>query len=465
MKLNQPLRMKFNPIQEVLLQQLTVNPSTHYKGHIFYSQAIDSPVYSDGTAYIPMDARKATNIPISALVTNPLSRANHTGTQTASTISDFDTQVRTTRLDQHAAPTTSVSFNSQKITNLANPTAATDAANMQWVQGASTTGNAGTATKLATARTLTLTGLVTSNAISFDGSANVNIPTAIADGSLTIAMVSGLAASISNKQDALGYVPVNRAGDTLTGFLTLHAAPTNNMHPANKQYVDQAIQTNSTGLSVKDPVLAATTGLVTLSGLQLIDTYSLQDGDRVAVLYQGGSLSTPHVDNGLYIAKSGAWIRTTDTLKQGVLFLVSDGLENKGAQYYLQTSGTVTIGTTPLQFTKFKQGEAYTNGNGLILTGQTFSAKPGTGIVVNVAGINIDTTVVARKVTAIFGDGATLTYNITHNLGTKAVTWSLRNTSTDEFELTDVVATTINAISVSFSTAPVSNGYEIVITG
>jgi hypothetical protein len=36
------------------------------------------------------------------LVSDPYARANHTGTQTASTISDFDTQVRTSRLDQMA---------------------------------------------------------------------------------------------------------------------------------------------------------------------------------------------------------------------------------------------------------------------------------------------------------------------------------------------------------------------------
>lgn len=54
-------------------------------------------------------------------------------TLTASKISDFDTQVRTSRLDQMAAPTASVSLNSQKITNLAAPTADTDAANKAYV--------------------------------------------------------------------------------------------------------------------------------------------------------------------------------------------------------------------------------------------------------------------------------------------------------------------------------------------
>jgi hypothetical protein len=57
-------------------------------------------------------------------------------TLTASKVSDFDSQVRTSRLDQMAAPTASVSANSQKITSLADPSASTDAANKGYVDSA-----------------------------------------------------------------------------------------------------------------------------------------------------------------------------------------------------------------------------------------------------------------------------------------------------------------------------------------
>ena len=53
---------------------------------------------------------------------------------TASKVSDFDTQVRTSRLDQMAAPTGSVSLNSQTITNLADPVNASDAASKSFVE-------------------------------------------------------------------------------------------------------------------------------------------------------------------------------------------------------------------------------------------------------------------------------------------------------------------------------------------
>ena len=58
-------------------------------------------------------------------------------TLTASKVSDFDTQVRTSRLDQMTAPTGDVTLNSQKITNLATPTASTDAASKSYVDGVS----------------------------------------------------------------------------------------------------------------------------------------------------------------------------------------------------------------------------------------------------------------------------------------------------------------------------------------
>lgn len=60
-------------------------------------------------------------------------RENHEGLQLASTISDFDVQVRSNRLDQLANPTGPVSLNSQRITNLVDPSSPQDAATRAWV--------------------------------------------------------------------------------------------------------------------------------------------------------------------------------------------------------------------------------------------------------------------------------------------------------------------------------------------
>jgi len=133
------------------------------------------------------------------MVTDPYARANHTGTQTASTISDFDTQVRTSRLDQMAAPTGSVSVNSQKITNLATPTANTDASTKLYVD-----------TKVA--------DLVNSAPGTLDTLGE--IATAIQAGGTVY--------------DSF----VLKSGSTMTGNLTLAGAPSSNLHAATKLYVD-----------------------------------------------------------------------------------------------------------------------------------------------------------------------------------------------------------------------------------
>ena len=86
----------------------------------------------DGTI-VNADINASAAIALSKLAVDPLARANHTGTQTASTVSDFNTAVRTNRLDQMAAPTASVALGAQKITGLADPTNAQDAMTLNYI--------------------------------------------------------------------------------------------------------------------------------------------------------------------------------------------------------------------------------------------------------------------------------------------------------------------------------------------
>jgi hypothetical protein len=133
------------------------------------------------------------------LVSDPYARANHTGTQLAATVSDFDTQVRTSRLDQMAAPTASVALNAQKITGLATPTDNTDASTKAYVD------------------------------------AQVN---ALVDGAPgTLNTLNEIATAISSGGSFESTV-VLKSGSTMTGALTLSGAPSSNLHAATKAYVD-----------------------------------------------------------------------------------------------------------------------------------------------------------------------------------------------------------------------------------
>jgi hypothetical protein len=172
------------------------------------------------------------------MVSDPYARANHTGTQTASTVSDFDTQVRTSRLDQMAAPTGSVSVNSQKITSLATPTVNTDAATKAYVD-----------TKVA--------DLVNSAPGTLDTLGE--IATAISAGGTVF--------------DAM----VLKAGSTMTGALTLSGAPTVDLHAATKAYVD-TVAGSATAAAASATAAAA--------------SYDSFD-DR----YLGSKTSAPSVDN------------------------------------------------------------------------------------------------------------------------------------------------------------------------
>ena len=69
-----------------------------------------------------------------------LARANHTGTQTSASISDFDTQVRSSRLDQLTTPTANVGFGSNRITSLADPQNPQDAATKAYADALISTG-------------------------------------------------------------------------------------------------------------------------------------------------------------------------------------------------------------------------------------------------------------------------------------------------------------------------------------
>lgn len=87
-------------------------------------------------------------------------------THTASNITDFNTAVRTNTLDQLAAPTGSVSFNNQKITNLGSPSSDSDAATKSYVDSLKQGLDVKQSVRAATTANITLSGTQTIDGVS-----------------------------------------------------------------------------------------------------------------------------------------------------------------------------------------------------------------------------------------------------------------------------------------------------------
>lgn len=123
-----------------------------------------------------------------------------------------------------------------------------------------------------------------------------------------------------------------------------------NIAIANRQYVDSKLAEAMQTLDRKQSARAATTGHITLSGLQTVDGINLVAGDRILVKNQNFA-----GDNGIYVAATEAWVRATDAdtsakVTPGLSLPVEEGTENADTIWMLVTNGAITIGTTPLEF-------------------------------------------------------------------------------------------------------------------
>ena len=147
---------------------LTGNQSITLSGDVTGSgtTAITTTLAAAGTAGT---YTKVTTDSKGRVTTGTTLSASDIPTLAASKISDFDTQVRTNRLDQMTAPSAAVSFNSQKITGLADPTSAQDAATKQYVDATRQGLTVKDAVRAATTANIALTGNPT-----VDGVALVN---------------------------------------------------------------------------------------------------------------------------------------------------------------------------------------------------------------------------------------------------------------------------------------------------
>jgi hypothetical protein len=214
-------------------------------------------------------------------------------------------------------------------------------------------------------------------------------------------------ASLTNSSVTVGTTAIALGASSLTlGGLTSVAVtqdPTTNLQVATKQYVDTQV---STGLTYHQPVQAASVSafneasLVYNNGASgvgatltrvssfitfVIDGYNPSVGQRVMIKNQ-----TTQAWNGIYTvttvgSPSVGFVLTratdadtygsgTNQLSLNSYFFVQNGTVNKGIAYVLSApAGTITFGTSSIEFAEFSTSQVYTGGTGITIAGTVIS--------------------------------------------------------------------------------------------
>lgn len=147
---------------------------------------------------------------------------------------------------------------------------------------------------------------------------------------------------------------------------------------------------------------------------------------------------------------------------------VTAGTTNNNRIFISVVASPVTVGTTAISFTAI--GSTYSAGTGLTLTGTTFSLT--IPVVISSGGTGAITAAAARtnlgvggQFTGSLGDGSSLSYVITHNLGNQYPNVRFYRTSDSSQVEPGVVATSTNSMTVTFAVAPTTSSIFYTIDG
>jgi hypothetical protein len=380
---------------------------------------------------------------------------------------------------------------------------------------ADTTGNAATATTLETARAIALSGDLSGSA-SFDGSASISInatiqPDSVALGTDTtgdyVAQVTGsdgvsvtgtgesASVTIANNDKGSsqnifktietdsGVVNAgsNSASVTFAGGTGIGTSASNGtITIANDGVVDVSgtaneievsASTGSVTIGLPNNVTITedlevggdlrVTGDLTVSGsVTFLDTEHLRVADNIITLNYGIAASVaPTLDAGIEVARgsestvSFIWNETLDTwqaTRNGSTFksVVLDGdIVGTSSIDVSSSAGTITVDTI------LKSSDSYlTSASGLAVDITALESK-------------LVTDSFTKKYSEDVGDGILTSFDIDHNLATLDVVVQVYDKATNDTVEADIVRSTTNRVTVSFTVAPTEDAYRVVVIG
>lgn len=385
-------------------------------------------------------------------------------------------------------------------------------------------GNASTASKLQTSRTISLGGAL-SGSTTFDGSTDVTISANInagavgtnqlADGSVTNVKVADGAITNAKIADGsvtssklapgavvgnLGYTPVNKAGDTITGTLIL-----TNTTPLQISSTTLITNLNADLLDGYDTSVSATANTVAVrDNSGYLSSFGVFGSNTQDLLISGKNYGIElRIDEGNVGTRT---LKITKTSNGGTTLLSVDSNGNTSISGTLTVTGTITgtlngnastatklqnarrisLGGSLSGSTSF-DGSADVTINASINSGAVDTTQLADGAVttVKIADQAVTTSKIAdgsvtyaklapdvvlgsggvRIFQTTIGDGTSSTYTVTHNLNTTNIEVSLILLSTNEKIGAKVEVLNSNQIQVSFISPMASNSVKVIVIG
>jgi len=344
---------------------------------------------------------------------------------------------------------------------------------------ANTTGNAATATALETARTISLGGDLSGSA-SFNGTSDITISATVQPNS--VALGTDTTGDYVASASAGNGISISGSGEgaalTIANTGVLSVAGTNNE-------ITVSASVGNVTIGLPDNVTVSgdlvVDGNLTVSGsTTYLNTATLTVEDNI-VLLNSNATGSAVADAGIEVERgddpnaSFFWDESEDkwTANNGT---TSTAVSLEGhthsasaitdfTEAVQDAVGTFVTDSGTIDFTYNDAGNSLSAS--VILATSNSYLSTASGLAVDKGAL--ETALIAdnftKKASANVGNGSATSFAITHNLNSRDVVVNVYDNATYDTVETDVVRTDANTVTVSFTVAPTSNAYRVVIIG